>query len=197
VLLLDNHDSFTWNLAQYLEELGAPTDVVLSDSIGVDAILERGEWAGVLLGPGPGGPEEAGITVELLRRSVGRLPIFGVCLGMQCMAVAHGGRVVRSREVVHGKTSPVLHDGIGVFRGLASPMTATRYHSLVVDPGKVPSGFRVHARTADGTIMGMRHVRMPLEGVQFHPESILTVDGKALLSNWLRAVDRLVATVDP
>lgn len=195
LLLLDNHDSFTWNLWQYLERLGAPTDVVTSDAIAVDEILTGG-WRGAILSPGPGRPEDAGVTLDLVRRGAGAIPMFGVCLGMQSIARAFGARIVRAREVVHGWTTPIRHDGTGAFRGLPSPFAATRYHSLVVDPDSVPPGFLVHARADDGTIQGLRHATLPLEGVQFHPEAILSEHGHALLGNWLRSAGFLAAPVE-
>ena len=188
LLLLDNHDSFTWILAQYLEELGAAVDVRTSDVLTVEDVLVGGPWSAAVLGPGPGRPEDAGITLELIRRGAGTIPMLGVCQGHQCIAQAFGAAVVGATEIVHGKTSAILHDGTGVFAALPSPFVATRYHSLTVDPATVPEGFVVHARTADGTIMGLRHATMALEGVQFHPESIATEHGKALLTNWLDGI---------
>ncbi len=188
LLLLDNHDSFTWNLAQYLEELGETVDVRASDALTVADVLEGGPWSAVVLSPGPGRPEHAGITLDLVRRGAGTLPMLGVCLGHQCIAQAFGAAIVGAAEIVHGKTSAIEHDGTGVFASLPSPFAATRYHSLTVDPATVPDGFVVHARTVDGTIMGLRHASMALEGVQFHPESIATEHGRALLENWLAGV---------
>jgi anthranilate synthase/aminodeoxychorismate synthase-like glutamine amidotransferase len=196
VLVLDHHDSFTWNLVQYLRELGASTDVLLSDSMPIGDVVERRRWDCVVLSPGPGSPNEAVATVELVRRAPADLPMFGVCLGMQCMVRAFGGRIVRASNVVHGKVSAVYHDGTGAFRGLPSPMNATRYHSLAVDDMTLPDCLEVHAWTREGTIMAIRHVRAPLEGVQFHPESILTEHGKLLLDNWLRAVGALAAATE-
>ncbi len=193
ILLLDNHDSFTWNLAQYLMELGARVRVELSDAVGVDEVLGSG-CRGIVISPGPGRPERAGITVELIRRAAGRIPVLGVCLGHQAIAQAFGGRIIRAGRPMHGKTSPVRHDGRGVFAGMGNPFEATRYHSLVVDPNSVPPELEVTAVSDDDgeqVIMGLRHRRHPrvaLEGVQFHPESILTTEGKKLVANFIDAV---------
>jgi len=185
VLVVDNYDSFTYNLVQYLEELGAPTLVVKNDAIGVDEVRELAP-AGILLSPGPCTPKEAGISVETIRAMAGRTPIFGVCLGHQSIADAFGGHVVRAPRLMHGKTSPIEHDGRGVFAGLPSPFEATRYHSLIVRREDLPKELEVTAWTREGEIMGIRHVSADVEGVQFHPESILTVEGKRLLANWVR-----------
>ncbi|GAC1522364.1 MAG: aminodeoxychorismate/anthranilate synthase component II [Polyangiales bacterium] len=190
VLVIDNYDSFTFNLVQYLGELGAECDVRRNDALTVDAILaERDRWDRVLLSPGPCTPNEAGICLELVARVAGVKPILGVCLGHQAIGQAFGGEVVRAPRLMHGKTSPIEHRGRGVFGGLPSPMTATRYHSLVIEPTTCPAALEVTAWCDDGaaraTIMGVRHTTLDVEGVQFHPESILTVDGKALLGNWL------------
>lgn len=184
VLLIDNHDSFTWNLAQYLEELSVDLTVILNDESGADEAL-AGAPDAVVISPGPGRPEHGGITLEIVRRCAGRTPLLGVCLGHQAIAQAWGGSIVRAPTLMHGKTSAIHHDGEGLFAGLPNPFDATRYHSLVVAPDSVPEGFTVTARTADGVIMGMRHASWPLWGVQFHPESILTVAGKPLLRNFL------------
>jgi len=185
LLLLDNYDSFTWNLAQYLDELGARTEVVLNDAIGAGDALARG-YDGIVISPGPGRPEGAGITLELIDRNAGRIPMLGVCLGHQALAQAAGARIVSAPTLMHGKTSSIQHDGSGVFRDLPEAFDATRYHSLVVDPGTLDDGqYVVNARTAEGVIMGIRHRSLPLHGVQFHPESILTLAGKQLLSNFL------------
>jgi anthranilate synthase/aminodeoxychorismate synthase-like glutamine amidotransferase len=184
VLLLDNYDSFTWNLYQYLEEIGASTEVVRNDRIRVDAIEPAGFQA-VVLSPGPGRPEEAGISVELVRCLAGRLPILGVCLGHQAIGHAFGARIVAAPALVHGKTSSIFHDGRTIFRGIRSPFRATRYHSLVVDGESLSAELEVSARTRDGVVMGLRHRQHLLEGVQFHPESVLTVEGKKLLRNFL------------
>jgi para-aminobenzoate synthetase component II len=184
VVVVDNYDSFTYNLVQYLETLGARCDVRLNDATSV-AQIASAEPDGILISPGPGTPDDAGITLELLRALAGQRPIFGVCLGEQAMAQAWGGRVVRAPRLMHGKTSPIEHDGRGVFAGLPSPFEATRYHSLIVDQQTLPDCFEVSARTVEGEIMGIRHRKLPIEGVQFHPESILTEHGMQLMQNWL------------
>ncbi len=184
VFVLDNYDSFTYNLVQYMGELGAEMVVRRNDELTVDEV-EALAPERILLSPGPCTPQEAGISIELIRRFTGRTPILGVCLGHQALGAAFGGRVVRAPKLMHGKTSPVEHDGQTIFAGIASPMTCTRYHSLIVEDKGLPSELEVSARTADGTIMGLRHREFPVEGVQFHPESVLTVDGKRLIQNFL------------
>jgi len=184
VLLLDNHDSFTYNLAQYLGELGATVEVVLSDRIAV-ADIHEARCDAIVLSPGPGRPEQAGISVPLVRERSAVLPILGVCLGHQAIVTAFGGRIGSAAELVHGKTSAVRHDGRGVFEGLANPFDAARYHSLAADPATLPDVLEACAEAADGTILGVRHRTLPLHGVQFHPESILTSEGKRLLRNFL------------
>lgn len=184
VFLLDNYDSFTFNLAQYLQELGAIVEVVLNDRIDPASVVAGG-WDAIVVSPGPGRPEGAGITVPLVRQAAGLVPLLGVCLGHQAIGHAWGAPIVRAAELVHGKTSPIHHDGRTLFRGLPSPFPATRYHSLAVDPAGLPPELEVSARTADGTVMGVRHRTYAVEGVQFHPESILTGAGHALLSNFL------------
>jgi anthranilate synthase/aminodeoxychorismate synthase-like glutamine amidotransferase len=183
VLLLDNYDSFTWNLAQYLEVLGAGVRVVPNDEISLDEVAQGG-FDAIVVSPGPGRPEDAGISVDLVRRYAGRIPILGVCLGHQAIALAHGGRIGPAPTLVHGKTSPIHHDGRTIFAGLPTPFDATRYHSLVIE-GALPEVLEVSARTDDGAVMGVRHRCHVVEGVQFHPESILTVHGMALLRNFL------------
>jgi para-aminobenzoate synthetase component II len=202
ILVVDNYDSFVFNLVQYLYQLGAECEVVRNDEVTTAAVAPRGTggFDGVLLSPGPGTPEEAGVCVEMVRHCGGSgVPIFGVCLGLQSMAVAYGGVVGRAPELLHGKTSAVSHDGTGVFTGVPSPFTATRYHSLAVDPATVPAEFAVTAWTGAGgdrVVQGMRHRELPVEGVQFHPESVLTEWGHRMLANWLavcgdtRAVER-------
>ena len=189
ILMIDNYDSFTYNLVQYLGELGAEVQVYRNDQISVDQVAalkpER-----IVLSPGPCTPNEAGICLELLERLKGRFPILGVCLGHQAMGQAFGGKVVRARQVMHGKTSLIHHEGKGVFTGLPSPFTATRYHSLIVERASLPAEFQVTAWTQheDGSmdeIMGLRHKTLPIEGVQFHPESILTEHGHDMLKNFL------------
>ncbi|MFI6350950.1 aminodeoxychorismate/anthranilate synthase component II [Streptomyces sp. NPDC050560] len=188
VLVVDNYDSFVFNLVQYLYQLGATCEVLRNDAVGTGRVTggPGREFDGVLLSPGPGTPERAGVCVDMVRHcaAVG-VPLFGVCLGMQSVTVAYGGVVDRAPELLHGKTSPVEHDGTGVFAGLPSPFTATRYHSLAAEPASVPPALRVTARTPDGTIMGVRHRELPVEGVQFHPESVLTEHGHLMLANWL------------
>ncbi|UNS97950.1 aminodeoxychorismate/anthranilate synthase component II [Streptomyces tubbatahanensis] len=202
ILVVDNYDSFVYNLVQYLYQLGATCEVVRNDEIeprhavGPSAARggEEGGFDGVLLSPGPGAPEDAGVCIGMVRHCAERgLPVFGVCLGMQAMAVAYGGVVERAPELLHGKTSAVSHADTGVFTGLPSPFTATRYHSLAVRPGTVPDALEVTAWTAPGgeavdgagLVMGLRHRELPVEGVQFHPESVLTEGGHRMLANWL------------
>ncbi len=184
LLLLDNYDSFTWNLAQYLQEMGVDLDVRLSDRVPVGEV-ERLAFDAIMISPGPGRPEEAGISLELIPRIAGRTPFLGVCLGHQALAQAYGARIVQAPTLMHGKTSPIEHDGSGLFRGLPPGFEATRYHSLIVDPESLPDVFWVNARAAGEEIMAIEHRRHPLYGVQFHPESILTLSGKQLLANFL------------
>ena len=184
VLLVDNYDSFTYNLYQYLGELQAEVEVVRNDAVTVDEVLAR-EPRAVVISPGPGTPDQAGISLELIRRAAGRVPVLGVCLGHQALGQAFGGRVVRAPKLMHGKTSEIHHDGRTVFAGVPQAFTATRYHSLVVARETVPECLEVSAWTADGVVMGLRHREHALEGVQFHPESILTRAGKDLLRNFL------------
>jgi anthranilate synthase/aminodeoxychorismate synthase-like glutamine amidotransferase len=186
ILIIDNYDSFTYNLVQYLGELGADLEVVRNDRVTVEEIAT---WAPakIVLSPGPCTPDEAGITLEVIRAFAGRMPLLGVCLGHQAIGQAFGGRVVRAPYLMHGKTSQILHDGRTLFAGLENPFIATRYHSLIVERETLPEELEVSASTSDGLIMAMRHRRYPCEGVQFHPESIMTGEGKALLGNFLRA----------
>ena len=184
LLLVDNYDSFTFNLVQYLGELGASVEVHRNDQIDVDGIRAR-HPDGVLLSPGPCTPDQAGVTLPVIRALGGEVPILGVCLGHQAIGQAYGGRVVRNARIVHGKASPVRHRGRGLFAGLPSPFAAGRYHSLVVERATLPRELSITAWTEEGEIMGLRHRRLPVEGVQFHPESILTDGGKRLLANWL------------
>lgn len=185
VFVLDNYDSFTYNLVQYMGELGAEMVVRRNDALTVDEV-EALEPERILLSPGPCTPQEAGISIDLIRRFAGQVPILGVCLGHQAIGAAFGADVVRAGKVMHGKTSEVRHDGKTVFTGLASPMTCTRYHSLIVSEKNLPEELEVSARSEDGTIMGLRHRKLPcVEGVQFHPESVLTSDGKRLIQNFL------------
>ncbi len=186
VVLLDNHDSFTWNLAQYLGELGAAVEVCVSDAITAEEVARRRPDA-LVISPGPGTPGEAGVSIAVVRRLAGRVPIFGVCLGHQAIAAAFGAAVVPAARPVHGKTSWVHHVGTGLFRGLPDPFEAMRYHSLLVDPGTLPPVLERTAWTAAGEVMGLRHRRYRIDGVQFHPESIGTPAGKGLLANFLAA----------
>ena len=186
VLLLDNYDSFTYNLYQYLGELGAEVEVFRNDQITVEEALGRRPDR-IVISPGPGNPDQAGISLDLIARTPETLPLLGVCLGHQALGQAFGGKVVRAPSLMHGKTSEVHHDGRGVFAGLPDPFTATRYHSLVVARDTVPECLRVTAWTGDGVVMGLRHESRALEGVQFHPESIMTTAGKDLLRNFLAA----------
>ena len=184
VFVLDNYDSFTYNLVQYMGEMGAEMTIRRNDELSVDEV-EALAPERILLSPGPCTPQEAGISIELIQRFAGKVPILGVCLGHQAIGAAFGGEVVRAPRLMHGKTSEVEHDGKTVFTGIASPMTCTRYHSLIVSEKNLPAELEVSARTADGTIMGLRHRNYPVEGVQFHPESVLTDDGKRLIRNFL------------
>ncbi len=189
VLVVDNYDSFTFNLVQYLGELGVPCDVFKNDAIDVAEIRRRSP-AGVLVSPGPCTPNEAGVSLAAVRDLAGEMPILGVCLGHQSIGQAFGGRVVSAGRLMHGRTSPILHEGAGVFAGLPSPFEATRYHSLLVERASLPASLVVTAWTAEGEIMGLRHAALDVEGVQFHPESILTTNGKALLANWVARLNR-------
>ena len=184
ILVVDNYDSFVFNLVQYLQQLGAECIVRRNDEVAV-ADVQLMQVDGVLLSPGPGVPAEAGVTEDMVRWCAGRVPVLGVCLGHQAIAEVFGGVVDRAGELLHGRTSTVLHDGLGVLAGLPQPFTATRYHSLAVVDGTVPDELEVTARTEGGVIMGLRHREYPIEGVQFHPESVLTQGGHRLLANWL------------
>jgi len=184
ILVVDNYDSFVFNLVQYLEQLGAECIVRRNDAVTTAEVAELGV-DGVLLSPGPGAPADAGVTEEIVRWGAGRLPIFGVCLGHQAIAEVYGGVVDRAEELLHGRTSLVRHTGVGVLAGLPDPFTATRYHSLAVVDGTVPGELEVTARTVGGVIMGLRHREYAVEGVQFHPESVLTQGGHRMLANWL------------
>ncbi len=187
VLMIDNYDSFTYNLVQYLGELGADVAVFRNDAIDVAGIRARRPDA-LVLSPGPCTPSEAGVTVAAVRELAGTLPILGVCLGHQAIGHAFGGKVVRNARIVHGKASPVRHHGTGIYAGLPSPFAAGRYHSLVVDRATLPSSLLVTSWTDEGEVMGLRHRALDVEGVQFHPESILTEGGHELLGNWLAHV---------
>jgi len=185
ILMIDNYDSFTYNLVQYMAELGAEVEVHRNDTLDIETIRTLNPSL-IVISPGPGRPEKAGICVELIRMLRGKTPIFGVCLGHQAIGVAYGATIVRAENIMHGKTSEVHHDGKGVFEGLSNPAVATRYHSLLVKPETLPSDLRMSAWTETGEIMGIRSVDGMVEGVQFHPESILTREGKYLLKNVLR-----------
>jgi anthranilate synthase/aminodeoxychorismate synthase-like glutamine amidotransferase len=184
VFVLDNYDSFTFNLVQYMGELGAEMTVRRNDELTVDEV-EALAPDRILLSPGPCTPQEAGISIDLVRHFAGKVPVLGVCLGHQAIGAAFGGNVVRAPQLMHGKTSEIAHDGKTIFSGIQSPMTCTRYHSLIVAEKGLPTELEITARTADGTIMGLRHRQHAVEGVQFHPESVLTNDGKRLIKNFL------------
>jgi len=197
ILLLDNYDSFTYNLFQALAELGATVEVVRNDRVTVAEIEARlADIDGVVISPGPCTPSEAGISVELIRTLAGKVPILGVCLGHQAMGQAFGADIVRAPQLMHGKTSQIFHDGRGVYEGIPSPFTATRYHSLIIDPSTLPPDFEITARSEDGIIQGIRHKSLPLEGVQYHPESILTVVGKDILRNFLASCGTATALAE-
>ena len=185
LLVLDNYDSFTYNLVQYFGELGADPVVKRNDATTLDEV-EAMRPSKIVISPGPGTPADAGISMELIRRFGPKIPILGVCLGHQCMGEVYGGKVVRAERLMHGKTSPIRHDGLGVFAGLPNPFEATRYHSLIVEKVSVPKSLLVSADTVEGEIMGLRHREYPVHGVQFHPESILSKEGKDLLANFLK-----------
>jgi anthranilate synthase/aminodeoxychorismate synthase-like glutamine amidotransferase len=184
ILMIDNYDSFTYNLVQYLGELGAELKVFRNDSLGVKDV-EKLKPTHIVLSPGPCTPNEAGITLELIGRMAGSVPILGVCLGHQAIGQAFGGKVVRAKQVMHGKTSRIRHDEAGVFRDIQNDFVATRYHSLVVEEASLPKNLLVTARSEDGEIMGLRHRSLPVEGVQFHPEALLTEHGHKMLQNFL------------
>jgi para-aminobenzoate synthetase component 2 len=184
ILLLDNYDSFTYNLAQYLGQMGQELEIRRNDQITLDEIAELGPER-IVISPGPCTPKEAGVSVPLIQRFAGQIPILGVCLGHQAIGAAFGGRVIRAAKVMHGKTSEIHHDKNTIFRGLDEPFTATRYHSLIVERKSLPETLEISAETDDGTIMGLRHRKMKVEGVQFHPESVLTGAGFKLLENFL------------
>lgn len=187
-LILDNYDSFVYNLAQYLAELGCETSVRRNDEITVEEIAAL-EPEAIVISPGPCTPDEAGISLSVVEKLAGRFPILGVCLGHQVISQSLGGRVYRSGRPVHGSTSEIHHDGKTIYEGLSEPFEATRYHSLIVDEASLPGSLEVTARTSDGTVMGVRHTSKIIEGVQFHPESILTTEGKNLLANFKRIVE--------
>jgi len=196
LLLIDNYDSFTYNLYQYLSELGAQVDVRRNDSLTVEDVAAL-QPEGIVLSPGPGRPEDAGICIPVVERFAGKVPLLGVCLGHQAIAAAYGATIVGAPELLHGKTSMIHHDGGGLYRGLPTPFRAVRYHSLVADRETLSDQFVIDAETTDGTIMGLRHREIPLYGVQFHPESILTDVGKQLLQNFLDVVAASAAAPVP
>src|SRR3984893_8661977 len=187
LLVIDNYDSFTYNLVQYLGELGQTVEVRRNDQVTVEEIESQLLPERIVISPGPGTPDSAGVSLKVIERFAGRIPILGVCLGHQAIGQAFGGRVVRAPQLMHGKASSIAHRGEGVFEGLASPFTATRYHSLVIDRGTIPECLEVTAESDDGEIMGVRHREFAVQGVQFHPEAILTEHGHALLSNFLKS----------
>jgi anthranilate synthase/aminodeoxychorismate synthase-like glutamine amidotransferase len=184
ILLLDNYDSFTYNLAQYLGELGCTLEVHRNDRISVEEIVRR-KPERIVISPGPCMPQQAGISIELIQKLSAKFPIFGVCLGHQAVGAAFGAKIVRAPKLFHGKTSEIEHDGKGIFRAVPNPLTATRYHSLIVERKSLPRELEITAETKDGIIMGMRHRKFKVEGVQFHPESVLTESGKQILKNFL------------
>ncbi len=185
ILLIDNYDSFTYNLVQAFLVLGAEVDVHRNDALTVEEALAQNHTH-LVISPGPGTPRDAGVSMRMIQAFAGRLPIFGVCLGHQCLVEVFGGKVVRAARLMHGKVSPVLHDGKGVFAGLPQEFAAGRYHSLIAAPDGIPAVLQATARTAEGEIMGVRHRSLPIEGVQFHPESVLTPDGPMLMGNFLK-----------
>ncbi len=185
LLLLDNYDSFTYNVYQLLAELGAEIEVVRNDAASVAELASR-QYTGVVISPGPGEPKDAGVTEDLIREMKGVVPILGVCLGHQAIGEVFGGKIVRAPKIVHGKTSRIRHDGQGIYKGLPQPFEVGRYHSLIVDRKTIPDCLAVTAETEDGVVMGVRHKEYDVEGVQFHPESILTPEGRTLLENFLR-----------
>jgi anthranilate synthase component II len=198
ILLIDNYDSFTYNLYQFLSELGPDVQVIRNDKISVDEIrARRSEFDRIVISPGPCTPAEAGICVPLIQQLAGKIPILGVCLGHQSIGAAFGANIVRTPLVLHGKTSQIIHKGQGIFAGLPNPFTATRYHSLIVERDTLPLSLEITAETADGVIMGLRHRELPVEGVQFHPESILTPVGKQLLGNFVGAQTSAVREPEP
>jgi anthranilate synthase/aminodeoxychorismate synthase-like glutamine amidotransferase len=187
ILVIDNYDSFTWNLVQYLGELGGDPEVIRNDETTLEGVRALNPER-IVISPGPGTPDQAGISIDVIRRLGPTTPLLGVCLGHQAIGAAFGGDVVRAGRIMHGKTSPIHHDGTGVFAGLPDPFDATRYHSLVVEPATLPACLRRTAWTDEGEIMGLAHRELAIEGVQFHPESILTLEGKHLLANFLRGL---------
>lgn len=189
LLLIDNYDSFTYNLYQYLSQLGAKVKVVRNDAISIAGITSL-DPSGLVLSPGPGRPETAGVTMEAVKAFAGKLPILGICLGHQSIAQVYGAKIIKAKNLMHGKVSQVNADGQGVFTGIANPFAAMRYHSLAVAQDSIPAEFVITAKADDGEIMGIRHCELPIEGIQFHPESIKTVVGKRILRNFLKITDQ-------
>ena len=184
LLLLDNYDSFTYNIYQLFSDIGAQVEVVRSDKISIDGIRANG-YRGIIISPGPGIPQDAGISEEVIRQLGGEIPILGICLGHQAIGEVFGGRVVRAGEIVHGKASPIRHSGTGLYRDIPNPTEVARYHSLIIARDSLPDVLDVTSQLDDGTIMGMRHKTLPIEGIQFHPESILTPEGRRMMQNYL------------
>jgi anthranilate synthase/aminodeoxychorismate synthase-like glutamine amidotransferase len=187
ILLIDNYDSFTFNLFQLMAQLGAEVDVIRNDAVTLDGI-EQLSPAAIVLSPGPGTPDKAGICLDIVHRFAGTVPLLGICLGHQCIGQAFGGTVISAPELMHGKTSMIYHQDLGIFEGLANPLSAIRYHSLSLDPESLPDCLTLTARTDNGVVMGLRHVDHDVEGVQFHPESVMTPQGPQLMANWLRRI---------
>ena len=187
LLLLDNYDSFTYNIYQLFSDIGAQVEVVRSDKISIDGIRAK-DYRGIIISPGPGIPQDAGISEEVIRQLDGEIPILGICLGHQAIGEVFGGRVVRAGEIVHGKASPIRHSGMGLYRDIPNPTEVARYHSLIIARENLPDVLDVTSQLDDGTIMGVRHKTLPIEGIQFHPESILTPDGRAMMRNYLKDI---------
>ena len=195
LLLLDNYDSFTYNIYQLFSDIGAQVEVVRSDKISIDGIRAK-DYRGIIISPGPGIPQDAGISEEVIRQLGGEIPILGICLGHQAIGEVFGGRVVRAGEIVHGKASPIRHSGTGLYRDIPNPTEVARYHSLIIARENMPDVLDVTSQLDDGTIMGVRHKTLPIEGIQFHPESILTHDGPAMMENYLIGIGVLCAKND-
>ena len=187
LLLLDNYDSFTYNIYQLFSDIGAQVEVIRSDKISIDEIRAK-DYRGVIISPGPGIPQDAGISEEVIRQLGGEIPILGICLGHQAIGEVFGGRVVRAGEIVHGKASPICHCGTGLYQGIPEHTQAARYHSLIIERESLPDVLEVTSQLDNGTIMGVRHKTFPIEGIQFHPESILTPDGRAMMKNYLKDI---------
>ena len=190
LLLLDNYDSFTYNIDQLFSDIGAQVEVVRSDKISIDEIRTK-DYHGVIISPGPGIPQDAGISEEVIRQLGGEIPILGICLGHQAIGEVFGGRVVRAGEIVHGKASPIRHHGTGIYRNIHAGTQVARYHSLIIERESLPDVLEITSDLGDGTIMGVRHKTLPIEGIQFHPESILTHDGRAMMENYLTDIEAL------